>query len=134
MSRCVWRHKLTTLSVVAFAIGGKDAQDRVPNRKDSPQGETSGDTGDWSNFQGRWNLGRKDADGNVVAIAPKISPEEDERRKMKALAQLMGVQSLSAKSSGNRLKGTSQDVVAVLDPAAKFQDQLTRAKQRDNEE
>lgn len=110
MTAAAWQHKLTTLNVVAFAIGGEEAAGRTPSARATPA-----DPGDWSEAKGRWNL----------ATAPTISPEEDERRKLAALSKLMGVQSLQAKASGGKTPRP--------DGAARLAEQLRAADARRKE-
>lgn len=98
LAQCAWQHKITQMGVVAYAIGGKEARERVPD-SDRPRAQKEQSIG-WENAHGEWRLAERAPDGSIRMQKPKITPEEDERRKAKALSRLFGVQSAVASMSG----------------------------------
>lgn len=101
LAQCAWQHKITQMGVVAYAVGGKEARERVPDSDDSNRNRARNEQSiGWENAHGEWRLYERDGDGNLRPQRPKITPEEDQRRKEKALSRLFGVQSAVASMSG----------------------------------
>lgn len=97
MSQALWQHSMTVMGVVAYALGGQAAADRMPEAAAS-QGRDYSE--EWAETGARWNIARRDADGNLVPVAPRHSPEEEERRKSMALRKLFGVQAAADEAYG----------------------------------
>ncbi len=130
LAQCVWQHKITQFNVVAYALGGQDARERVPDQDHDDQDAPGGSMG-WEAAHGRWNLGRRDADGRVVPVRPTITPEADQRNKERALAQLLGVQGALATAAGQPrpvgIPTTTADPTGPTVSDAKMRSQLDAA-------
>jgi len=108
MAGCLWQHNLTKMNVVAYAIGGPDARQRVPDRRgeDAPVRQDGPSIG-WDRAHGEWRLYRRGADGTLQRQRPRLTPEQQEAQYNKALAQLFGVQKQQAMEKGARVPSPS---------------------------
>ncbi len=121
LAQCAWQHKITQMGVVAYALGGSEARERAPahpsSRGDQPQGaqESIG----WENAHGEWRLYERAPDGSLRPQKPKGTPEQAEANYNRAMSQLFGVQSATARMSGRApsvpsyLKGKGAETAAV---------------------
>lgn len=104
MADSIWQHEITRFNVVVYALGGKEAKDRLPSDPPAIDDDTS--IG-WDQAPGRWNLGAM-VNGEAVPVAPRLSPEEDQRLKEIAVAKLLGLSSAVARSRMKADPGTKQ--------------------------
>lgn len=121
MSASCWQHEITRMNVVAYAVGGDSAADRMP-RAQGDQGPVSEDSIGWANAHGEWRLKNP----------PKITPEEDQRRKERAISQLLGLSKLNAQANKGKYPRAPGDASSGQQGAGMgtFEQQLAQANNR----
>lgn len=116
VARALWQHKTTQLRVISYALAGEDGEDRAASRTSrdtiAPSG---GDRDSTTERRGRWNLARRAADGTIVPIKPKQTPEQEQAQKEQALTRLFGAHRANARLHGKGGKSPVK-VISPNDP------------------
>lgn len=99
MAQCVWQHEITKMSVMAIAMFGDGSKDKPQGDQEIP--EHQGPTIGWEKAKGRMNLARRRPDGKLELVRQKLTPEQDQARKLRAVDALLGVQAGVANPSAN---------------------------------
>jgi hypothetical protein len=102
LSQCVWQHTSTMIGVIGYVVAGPDGADRAGERAGRPRGRDAPPPvpRDPAAVAAAWEARGKLEDYRLLG-GPRLTPEEDQRWKERALRRLFGVQRATAEAFGN---------------------------------
>lgn len=140
MAGCIWQHTMTTLGVIAYALGGADAAERAGAKTGGNNSRNRPSAAQLAEYQRQWDESK--APWRLKG-PPTHSPEEEEAQKQRALGKLFKLMRVAgevggqpppvsrrARARARAAKGATTDVLA--DPEVQgFLDGLDRIDQLD---